>query len=75
MAALQRYVVENGINVSRVLFANQDILATYCTKVQSVKGAELGICSLRTLQFQMLLMNVELLVFFHLSNKRLLNPY
>ena len=37
MAASQRYVVENGINAFKGFLPIQDILATYCTKVPSVK--------------------------------------
>ena len=37
MVASQRYVVVNGINASRALFANSGFFATYCTKILSVK--------------------------------------
>ena len=58
MEASQRYIVGNGINASRALFANLEYSCTYCTKFQSAKESELGLCSLRALQFQILLMKV-----------------
>ena len=57
MAASQRYVVGNGINASRALFANSRYSCNILKFYQS-GGAELGLCSLRTLKFQMLLMKV-----------------
>ena len=67
MAASQRYVVGNGINASRALFANLEYSCDILHQ-NSISEKELNLV-LRTLHFQMLLIKVELLIVIRLSNK------
>ena len=70
MAASQRHIVGNGINSFRALFANSG----YSCKILHQNFISKEELNLRTLQLQMLLVKVELLIAVYLSNKRLLNP-